>query len=399
MKNPTGSNNSGSARRTPRPKRRVLLAMGFSSYQRQAGIVRYAREAGWVVDSRLLSFHAIDRDREYLNASQFDGVITLMSRAAPWMPDLIKTFSVPVVDMWIDYLDEKYPRVLLDQAAIGRTGAEHLLARGFQNLLFFTHTIEGGARRAGFREVVIAAGRNYLELTWDHNARPEGAETRLTWLASSLAKSPLPLAVMGANDHIAAEVLEAAEFAGLKVPRDVAVLGVDNDPLVTELALVPLSSVDTCREQVGYETAALLDRMMNGEPAPLQPIYIAPKMVVTRRSTDVLAARDHDVAAAVQFIQEHFREPLAVDDVADNSAVSRRYLQDRFRADTGRTISDAITWQRLDHAQKLLVETRSKIQMIAQQSGFGSGERLSKVFRRHLGMTPQEFRDRYTKGR
>src|SRR3954465_15157510 len=141
-------------------RRRVLLAMGFQSHERQTGILRYAREAGWVLDSRLLAFYAIEREREYLDSSQYDGVVALLSRLAPWLPKLLRTVDVPIVDMWSDYPKENYPRVLLDHSAIGRAGAEHLLSLGFPDLLFYSHAIEGTAarRRDTFREVVMAAG-------------------------------------------------------------------------------------------------------------------------------------------------------------------------------------------------------------------------------------------------
>jgi LacI family transcriptional regulator len=176
----------------------------------------------------------------------------------------------------------------------------------------------------------------------------------------------------------------------------VAVVGVDNDPAVTELAPVPLSSVDSARERAGYEAAALLDRLMHGAPPPAAPILIPPGPVVARRSTDVLAVRDPDVAAAIQFVQDHFHEPITAEDVAAHAGVSRRHLQNRILADTGRTIRQTITWQRLEHAQGLLVSTRTKIQLVAQRSGFASGESLCKVFRRLVGVTPEEYRERYT---
>jgi LacI family transcriptional regulator len=389
----SSSNENASGRR----RRRVLLAMGLQSYERQRGIVRFAREAGWVMDSRLLSFHAIDREREYLNSSRYDGVLTLMSRLAPWLPPLVRSLRVPTVDMWADYPEENYPRVLLDHATIGRVGAEHLLSRGLRELMFYTHSVEGRGviRRDTFRQTVLAAGGHFSELIWDHDKPTSPHQTRLAWLAQSLRQLPVPFGVMAGNDHIASEVLEAADLAGLRVPQDLAVLGVDDDPLVTELAPVPLSSIDSCREGVGYEAAALLDRLMNGEPPPKQPILIPPGRVVTRRSTDVLAVQDRDVANAVQYIRERFADPVTVDDVASASLISRRQLQDRFLRDTGRTISEALLWQRIDHAKKLLAETRGKVQTIAFQSGFKTGEHMSRVFRRSVGMSPQQFRERY----
>jgi LacI family transcriptional regulator len=376
----------------------VLLAMGIHSHERQAGIIRYAREGGWLVDARLLSFHAVGQDQQYLSSTHYDGVLAMLSLAATWLVPLVKKLNVPVVDMWADYPQEPYPRVLLDHGAAGRLGAEHLLERGFRNLLFYTHAIEGKAsvlRREAFQQTALERSAAFYELKWDHTSPPSGVKGRIDWLARCLTNAPLPLGVMGVNDHVASEVLDAAALANLQIPGQIAVLGVDNDPLVTELARVPLSSIDSARERAGYEAAALLERLMRGEPAPAEPIRIPPGRVVIRRSTDVLAVQDPHVAQALQFIQDHFAESINVDDVASSSLISRRELQDRFLSNTSRTISQTLLWRRINQAKTLLAETRGKVQAIAFQSGFKTGEHLSRVFRRATGMTPQQFRERY----
>jgi len=372
--------------------------MGFLSPERQAGIVRYARQAGWIVDWSLPRYHAVGQDQQYLDASQYDGVLALCSKASPWLPELLRTFTIPVVDMWADYPQQRFPRVLLDNVAIGRAAANHLLWRGFKNLLFYTHAIEAKAaeaRHEGFAQAGRAAGAQVQQLNWDHRIGPKGRQARAAWLAGWLGRAELPLGVMGSNDSIACEVLEAAELARLAVPRQVAVIGVDNDPAVTELALVPLSSVDSAREHAGYAAAELLDRLMDGAAAPAQPILIPPGPVIARRSTDALAVQDPQVAAAIQFIHDHFHEPITAEQVAAGAGVSRRWLQNRILIHTGRTIHQAITWQRIEHAQRLLAGTRIKIQLVASHSGFGTGENLCKVFRRLLGVTPQQYRERY----
>jgi LacI family transcriptional regulator len=205
----------------------------------------------------------------------------------------------------------------------------------------------------------------------------------------------LPLAVMALNDHVAIEVLEACETAQLRVPERVAVLGVDNDQLVTNLTSVPVSSVDSSRERIGYEAAALLDRLIDGQPKPREPILIPPAGVVTRTSTDILAVPDADVAIAIRYIWAHACEPISVNDVAAETSLSRRRMQDLFLRHVGHTISDEIRRRRVDHAKRLLAETQTKVGLIANQSGFGSAERMSKVFKQVVGLTPHAYRERY----
>src|SRR5690242_3410646 len=139
-------------RTAPARKRRILLVMGLASHARLMGIARYASQAGWAIDSRLVTFHALGRQTEYVASAEFDGVIALLSWAAPWQPALVSALDVPVVDLWLNYPELPYPRVLLDHPAAGRIGAEHLLQRGFRDLMFYGHAADGRAlaeRRQG----------------------------------------------------------------------------------------------------------------------------------------------------------------------------------------------------------------------------------------------------------
>src|SRR5437660_984008 len=80
-------------------------------------------------------------------------------------------------------------------------------------------------------------------------------------LADWLHGLPKPVGVLACNDVRGQQVLNACRRAGLAVPDEVAVLGVDNNELVCNLADPPLSSVDANCERIGYEAAALLDRL------------------------------------------------------------------------------------------------------------------------------------------
>jgi LacI family transcriptional regulator len=374
-----------------------MLVVGAPFFaERRAGIARYAREAGWVLDSRLTAFQAQGREAEYIASSRVDGVISMVTSGAPWVLKCIRQMDVPVVDMWYDLPAGMGSQVLLDHHAIGAAGAEHLLSRGLRNLLFYFHTVDqrtAGWRAEGFRERAGRAGVETRVLSWDAGRHAGGGGGgRVQWLAGELLKLGRPLGVMASNDPVGCEVLEAAELAGLRVPDEVAVLGVDNDVVVAELATVPLSSVDSARERVGYEAAALLDRLMSGEAAPRSAMRVAPAGVVTRRSTEVLAVEEEDVAEALRFIRDRHREAIGVDDVAAVSRLSRRRLQDRFRGAMGHGIAEEITRQRIEEAKRLLTGTEQKVDRIARLAGFAGGERMSKVFRREVGMTPGEFR-------
>jgi LacI family transcriptional regulator len=371
------------------------------SPERRAGIARFAVEAGWILDSRLDAFLKQGLEREYLTGGAFDGVISMMTKRLPALKDIVLSLNVPVVDIWHDFPEVECPRVLLDQRANGRVGAEHLLDRGLTNLMFYSHDVDrrvAGVRAEGFREAAAARGWAARELSWGSDTPHRPGENRLEWLGRMLVECGVPLGVMAVNDQVASEVVDAAIGAGLRVPEDVAIVGCDNDPILARLGLIPLSSVDSGRERVGYEAAALLNRLLDGAPAPKSPLLVPPAGIVLRQSSDVLAVGDKNVRAAVCFIRDHFHESITVADVAGSTLLSRRRLQDLFVASIGHGINDEILRQRLSRAQQLLTETPHKLDKIARDAGFGDGARLSKVFRRMLGVTPRDYRNSYRSG-
>ncbi len=381
-------------------RRRILLAMelGEVTVERRAGIAEYAREAGWILESRFAAFLFQGQQEEYLASIKIDGILSMAFRGTPEIQRIAASAKVPVVDLWHDAPDLAVPRVLLDHKAAGRMAADHLLDLGLKRLLFYSHTVDrrvASIRRDGFREAAIARGVEIDELWWDSHARIPDGLGRVGWLAGCLAAFERPLGVMAVNDAVACDVTDAAEYADLRVPEDVAVVGVDNDPIHAELGRVPLTSVDVARRRVGYEAAALLDRMIDGHEPPPSPILIAPATVVTRRSTEVIAVADTEVNAAARFIRAHFREPITVTEVVANSLLSRRRLHDRFQVAIGHGIGEEITRQRINFAKHLLTQTDHKISSIATMAGFGGVQRMSKVFRRELQLTPQDYRQMY----
>ena len=143
----------------------------------------------------------------------------------------------------------------------------------------------------------------------------------------TIARLPKPLGVVIPSDDVGPRLLQACDEAGVAVPEQVAILGCDNDPLVCDYAPIRLSSVDNDWDRIGYEGARLLDRIMDGEAAPSEPILIPPKTVVTRQSTDILAIPDPQIARALRFIWQHFAEPIGPPEVAANAGINRRKLE------------------------------------------------------------------------
>ena len=211
-------------------------------------------------------------------------------------------------------------------------------------------------------------------------------------MAAWLAKLPRPIGIMACYDIKAQQLLDVCRELEIAVPEEIAVIGVDNDRLLCDLASPPLSSVAPNTQRTGYEAAELLDRMMAGETIASEAHLIAPLGVETRQSTDVLAIDDADVARAVRFIRQNFRSGINVADVLREVPLSRRILESRFRRTLGRTMHQEITRLRMAHVKRLLADTDLPLTEVAQSSGFEHVEYLSVAFKRETGSTPRDFR-------
>jgi LacI family transcriptional regulator len=281
-----------------------------------------------------------------------------------------------------------------DAAEVVRLAANHLLERQFSHFAYvgleerhwsnrrevaFASQLE----KAGFDLHVYRQPRRTPERVW---------ERERVILAEWLRSLPTPLGLFACNDDRGREVLEACRLAQLNVPEDVAVLGVDNDEVFCDLADPPLSSVALNAETSGYRAAELLDAMMQGRIRKPRRILVEAVGVVTRRSTEVIAVQDHDVAAALQFIRRQQGRGISVGSVADAVAMSRRNLEKRFRETIGRTILEEIQLVRLERAKRLLLDTAYPISKVAEIAGFGSTGYFIQFFQARVGKTPRKFR-------
>jgi LacI family transcriptional regulator len=284
-----------------------------------------------------------------------------------------------------------------DSHQAGRMAAEHLLERGFQQYAFVG---VGGdypwseRRGRGFAERLAEAGLSGHVFPVPRTA-PAGHWAReQAVLGQWLRRLPKPVGVLACDDDRGRQVLEACRGAGLQVPDDVAVVGVDNDELLCELSDPPLSSVALGTEKAGYEAAALLSGLMSGRIGQSRRILVEPTHVVTRYSTDILAMGDRSVAVALRFIRDHANRPIGVVDVVRQVGGSRRTLELRFQQVLGRSINRELQQARLERAKRLLIETDLPVVDVAAAAGFNSSNYLIRFFRRELGLSPRAYRDR-----
>ena len=201
---------------------------------------------------------------------------------------------------------------------------------------------------------------------------------------------------MACNDFKARQVLDACSQADIAVPERVAVLGVDNDHLLCELSKPPLSSIIPDTRRTGYEAAALLHRMMQGERVETEkPLLTKPLGIAVRDSTDTFAIGDDDVAKALQYIRRHATANIRVTDILREVTLSRRTLEKRFKQWVGHTPHEEIQRVRTNRIKELLSETDLSVQVIAERTGFEHNEYMAAAFKRETGVTPTKYRENH----
>jgi LacI family transcriptional regulator len=294
--------------------------------------------------------------------------------------------------------------VVTDSEAIGRMGAEHLLACGFKHFAFcgYARASQENApwseiRRQYFSNHVVEAGFA-RPMHFALSMTTQDWSTQRQILARWLKSLPKPVGLMACNDDCSRQVMEACKLAELSVPDAVGVIGADNDEIICGLTNPPMSSVAINFERAGYEAAHALDGMMRRTHLAATRIRVMTSHVVARRSTDFVASDEPNLTKALKFIRDQARGGISVNDVARSAGLSRRALEKRFRNLLGRTILEEIRRVRTDQIARLLVETEMTVAEIADLLGFADTQHIARYFRAGKHMSPLGYRKSYGHG-
>jgi len=319
-----------------------------------------------------------------------DGILARVENAAT--AAVIRRTRIPAVDVSFASERSPFPRVVTDSRAVTRLAAQHLLERGFHQFGYCGDSRHhwSNLRSRYFTEQVGQAG-----FPCEAFSMAEGSlswEQELAAITRWIGNLRKPVGVMACYDVRAYQVLEACRRLGVEVPDEVAVIGVHNDELLCDLCDPPLTSVIPNARRAGYEAAAILQRMMDGERINAQSVYVEPIGVATRQSTDVVAINDRRISSAVRYIREHACENITVRDVLRAVPVSRSWLERRFKQHFGLTPHDQILRVRMDRVKAMLATTDLPLAVVAERTGFEHVEYLSVAFKRSTGLSPSRYR-------
>lgn len=294
---------------------------------------------------------------------------------------------------------KKIPNITADNTGTGRMAARYYLDRGFQHFGFFglNDVCWSDDRCEGFRKELAESGTGHS--FFEYNLQDINhywfyeAEKLSEWLKSL----PKPIGIMACDDNQGNLLIEACHSAGIHIPSEVSIIGVDNDELLCNLGSTNLSSIAVNIEEGGYRTADLIDKMVNNPGYEIEDIYLKPVRIVERLSTAAFATKDKEIQKAVMFIYHNRHKKISVKDVVSNVALSRRLLEVRFKEVTGQSIYQYIADLKIRTFADMLVETDEQIINIALSLGENDAKSISKRFKAIYGCSPNEWRSRHGK--
>jgi len=356
-----------------------------------AGVMRYALERGdWQC---FIDEHPLYRRGQRGKArGHYDGII---ARANPDMQRRAKAQGVPLVNTMYQHHKPGLAGVYPDPASMGRVAAEHLIGRGFQR---FALMMDRYPRLNQEMYKTFIKHLEQAELEYTTSDLLEGdTEDRAFWVELEkdvnrfLDRLEPPIAIFMDSAIVARMLVELCEHRGLHVPQDVAVLSMRSPARLFEIPKT-ISSLQEDYAQIGYEAAAMLRRLMDGDPVPPEPVLFPVPGVVARASTDYYAVDDPLIAEALRYISTHLTEKMRVEQIADALDVSMGTLYNRFEAALGRTIGSEIRRLRINAARVMLMDQDLTVKEVASSAGFGGVDVMTRTFKKHFGMTPTAFR-------
>ena len=339
------------------------------------GVIRLAKE--WGVDAVVGQFEPTDDLGLFIR----NGIIVIAQ-------DFKKRFAT-------------VPNLTGDYIGTGRMVARYFIDRGFRNYGFFgfNNVCWSDERCEGFRREIDEAGFGDSFYTYNQQDIETVWYYEQNRLREWLKTIPKPIAIMACDDNQADNLVEVCHSAGIPIPSEVSVMGVDNDELLCSLGSTTLSSVQMDIEDSGWRTAELIERLVTDPSAPWEDIVIRPVKIVGRMSTAAFATADQQIIKALLFIHKNSRRKISVGDVTAEAALSRRLLERRFKEVTGKTLYQYITDLKLKYFAEQLQDTDDQVINIALSMGEDDTKSISRRFKQIYGCTPLEWREKQRKNK
>lgn len=308
---------------------------------------------------------------------------------------IVRIGSVPA------FYGEGMPHVFNDIQACGRLGARYFVDRGFRTLAYIGNSPWGNAKHyyLGFASEAESLGCQCHLLQLPQFSRQTNQADRAAWLQQQsdavgtwLRSLPGPVGLLGYSDRMAARLCTFCIDQGLRVPEDVAILGMGNAPFFCKTAPVSLSSIDPDWDRINHEAMEMLHLLMQGKTPSSETILAEPARVIERQSTDALGVSEPYVRQAILYLWDNLEKNITTDHLVKRIGVCRSKLERGFRHHLGRGINAELRRKRLEEATRLLQRTDLPVYAIAERTGFKTRSYFHRFFSKALGCTPLEYR-------
>ena len=365
--------------------------------EKYTGIAAFAKTVDWQlqpVDARTLrpDFERI------LDFWHPDGLI-LDASGAPEMFAGADLNSIPTVVMnpAKAICSKSMPSVSSDSQTIAKTAISELLRLNPASLVFIewlTPSLDWSkAKRKMAQEIAELHGLPFHVVTPTASDAIDSAHL-VSSIANVLKSVPRPCGVFAVTDMIGAAAIAAADKMGARIPEDVAIVSVDDDPEICENCSPTLTSVRPDFYKLGFSAAQLLAKRMAGGCTDAESIFVPPLGIVRRASSQTLVIYDRKVRLALEEIRLKACEGISPKDIAAGFGTSRRMAEIRFKAATGMTIGEALLDRRLEAACTYLKDGKSSISAIANFCGWNSDIAFRKAFVSRYGLPPLKWRNK-----
>jgi LacI family transcriptional regulator len=360
------------------------------------GIVHYSKtHEPWVLCKMPFSYrveHEVEGVLEWAKEWKADGIV-----AQFYNTDRVSIFrenGIAAIAQDFKSRFAEIPNITGAHQLTGKMGADYFIRKGFRNFAFygFKNIVWSYERCDGFRDEIAKhrLEKNFYEYQntdfkelWYYETAP---------LAAWLKKLPKPIGLMACDDNQGHHIAEVCKQYGIKIPEEIALLGVDNDEAICTLSDPPLSSINQAVEKGGYETARLMDKMIKNPDIHYDDVTVYPTHVITRQSTDIYATNDKYILVALQYIHQHADRKFRIDDLTHLVPLSRRLLENRFKQEIGQAIYTYVTNLRVERFSHHLLETNAPITEIIDKMGFSDYKNIARLFKKAKGCTPSEYR-------
>lgn len=359
------------------------------------GMVKYLREQKheWVIDADIDTGNELPPNIIDANWNG-DGLIVFRcndEEAKAW-----KAKGISVVNISTETQIDGIPNIIPDNYQMGQLAAQYLLALGLRNFAYIgEHSrIYSNLRQQGFQETLAKNGFDctFIDLPVTHMLRGEKWAILHDLLNEAISKLDTPVGILTRDDIVAMNVLRSTRALNIKVPDDLALIGINDSMPYCHIASPKLSSVKHPGSNIGYHAAQILDQLLQGKEVPANTLLKSPG-IVERESTNIIAVEDELVANVLAYIRQYAKHgPVSVADICQKYGVSNTTLRLRFKKVMGYSAKDEVDRVRHKEARLMLTETQSSVQEIAYHLGFNSPEELTRFFTRMEGISPTKYR-------